>query len=165
MHFCFLDHLHLSTGLKVPSSFQEGPYFSLILQNGPWLYSSPFFLLAPLLPCSACWRPCRRRSAPLLAAIHPPCFPLAHASPHHPSTALAPPVGALPARHGVRALPAPPAGASVAVEPLWFFSPRSTRKLKPCSPCSFSPPQLLIKGLLGPPRARPVSRRPPLALP
>jgi hypothetical protein len=43
MHFCFWDHLHLSTGLKVISALQWSPYVSLNLRFSP-------LLLPPSLP-------------------------------------------------------------------------------------------------------------------
>jgi hypothetical protein len=43
MHFCFWDHLHLSTGLKVISALQRSPYASLNLRFSP-------LLLPPSLP-------------------------------------------------------------------------------------------------------------------
>jgi hypothetical protein len=82
IHFCFLDHLHLSTGLKVASPFQWGPYFPLNLQVSPWFSSYPFFFLAPLPPLLCSWRHCRRCStSPLAAVVHPPALPCPRVTP------------------------------------------------------------------------------------
>jgi hypothetical protein len=69
MHFCFLDHLHLSIGLKVVSPFQLSPCFSLNLQNRPWFSSFPspsWRLCLPLfcLPCSSAAGVMRRPCSP-----------------------------------------------------------------------------------------------------
>jgi hypothetical protein len=113
MHFCFLDHLHLSIVLKVISLSQLSPCFSLKLQNSPWFSSSPFFFLASLLSCSVLSF-CRRRS-PLIPAAASyrsclPCHALPSQSPHRSSSAT----GAPPERHVLPRLPALHAGAPAA---------------------------------------------------
>jgi hypothetical protein len=91
MHFCFLDHLHLSTGLKVASPLQSSPYLSLNLQISPQFSSFPFSLLAPLpSPALLPWCLCRRSNAPLWLTAGHLLFSPVHASVPCATTALAP---------------------------------------------------------------------------
>jgi hypothetical protein len=128
MHFCFLDHLHLSTGLKVVSPLQSSPCFSLNSQISPWFSSPPLLPPCVLLLCSAplhVWCFCRRRNAPLLVtAGHLLCHPC-------PRVILLSPTAQAP--------------------PLLAPSPRATAPVQSRTPESLPPPQNPRGQALSPP--------------
>jgi hypothetical protein len=94
MHFCFWDHLHLSTCLKVIDALQCSPYVSLILHFSPLLLPPS---LPPLLPLCCTPPPApgpERRPAALR-----PSAPRSTRRAALSSTALVSPAGSSPECH------------------------------------------------------------------
>jgi hypothetical protein len=144
IHFCFWDHLHLSTGLKVIDALQWSPYFSLKLRFSP-LRLPPSLPPLLLLCCTpppapgperrpAALRPSAPRST-RRAALPPTARSARAGRPLAPPRRAEAPSG----RHAALISPlAPPAALRLAVcspSPLSFFPTMERGYKTGSSPC------------------------------